>query len=72
MACRNALHAQSGKISAAINSSACGVLQRARRYPDQIVVVYAGHNGFFPRWLLCRTHQFVDSFEQTVATDSRE
>ena len=28
-----------------INSSACGVLQTARRYPDQIVKVYAGHNG---------------------------
>ncbi len=47
MACRNALHAQSGEISAAINSSACGVLQRARSYPDQIVDVYAGHNGIF-------------------------
>jgi len=28
-----------------INSSACGVLQTARRYPDQIVKVYAGHSG---------------------------
>ena len=42
---RNAFYAQSGGVSAVINSSACGVLQTARRYPDQIVKVYAGHNG---------------------------
>jgi ATP-dependent phosphofructokinase / diphosphate-dependent phosphofructokinase len=45
MAGRNAFYAQSGGVSAVINSSACGVLQTARRYPDQIVKVYAGHNG---------------------------
>ena len=45
MAGRNAFYAQSGGVSAVINSSACGVLQTARRYPDRIVKVYAGHNG---------------------------
>ena len=45
MAGRNAFYAQSGGVSAVINSSACGVLQTARRYPDQIVKIYAGHNG---------------------------
>jgi len=38
------LYAESGGVGAVINSSACGVLQTARRYPDHIVKVYAGHS----------------------------
>jgi ATP-dependent phosphofructokinase / diphosphate-dependent phosphofructokinase len=45
MACRNAFYAQSGGVSAVINTSACGVLQTARQHPDLIAKVYAGHNG---------------------------
>src|SRR4029450_4377014 len=45
MARKNAFYAQSGGVSAVINASACGVLQTARRHPDQIAKVYAGHNG---------------------------
>jgi len=45
MARRNAFYAQSGGVSAVINASACGVLQTARRHPDLIAKVYAGHNG---------------------------
>jgi 6-phosphofructokinase len=45
MARKNAFYAQSGGVSAVINASACGVLQTARRHPDLIAKVYAGHNG---------------------------
>src|SRR3954447_2849687 len=45
MARKNAFYAQSGGGSAVINASACGVLQTARRHPDLIARVYAGHNG---------------------------
>jgi len=45
MTCKNAFYAQSGGVTAVINASACGVLQTARRYPDQIGKVYAGRNG---------------------------
>lgn len=45
MAPKNAFYAQSGGVSAVINASACGVLQTARRYPDQIAKTYAGRDG---------------------------
>jgi 6-phosphofructokinase 1 len=45
MAGKNAFYAQSGGVSAVINASACGVLQTARQFPDQIAKVYAGRSG---------------------------
>ncbi|HTI82801.1 MAG TPA: 6-phosphofructokinase [Acetobacteraceae bacterium] len=42
---KNAFYAQSGGVTAVINASACGVLQTARQYPDQIGKIYAGRNG---------------------------
>ncbi|MGQ0528818.1 MAG: 6-phosphofructokinase [Panacagrimonas sp.] len=42
---RNALYAQSGGVTAVINVSAQGVIETARRHPDQIGKVYAGRNG---------------------------
>jgi 6-phosphofructokinase len=42
---KNAFYAQSGGVTAVINASACGVLETARHYPDQIGKVYAGRNG---------------------------
>jgi 6-phosphofructokinase len=45
MAVKNAFYAQSGGVTAVINASACGVLQTARRHPEQIGRVYAGRNG---------------------------
>jgi 6-phosphofructokinase len=42
---KNAFYAQSGGVTAVINASACGVLQTARQYPDQIGKVYAGRDG---------------------------
>lgn len=45
MTIKNAFYAQSGGVTAVINASACGVIETARKYPQQIGKVYAGHNG---------------------------
>ncbi|MEO8401079.1 MAG: 6-phosphofructokinase [Gammaproteobacteria bacterium] len=45
MAKYNALYAQSGGVTAVINATACGVIQTARQYPNQIAKVYAARNG---------------------------
>lgn len=42
---RNAFYAQSGGVTAVINATACGVLQTAAHYPQQIGKVFAGKNG---------------------------
>ena len=41
----NAFYAQSGGVTAVINSSACGVIETARKHKDRIGTVYAGRNG---------------------------
>jgi len=45
MAPKNAFYAQSGGVTAVINASACGIIETARQYPEQIGKVYAGRNG---------------------------
>lgn len=45
MAKMNAFYAQSGGVTAVINSSACGVIETARRHKNKIGKVYAGRNG---------------------------
>lgn len=45
MSIKHAFYAQSGGVTAVINASACAVIETARRYPDKIGKVYAGHNG---------------------------
>lgn len=45
VASHNALYAQSGGVTAVLNASACGLIETARRYPDQIAKVYAARNG---------------------------
>ena len=42
---KHAFYAQSGGVTAVINASACAVIETARRYPEKIGKVYAGHNG---------------------------
>ena len=42
---KNAFYAQSGGVTAVINTSAQGVIETARRHPDKIGKVYAGRNG---------------------------
>lgn len=45
MSPKNAFYAQSGGVTAVINATACGVIETARQYPEQIKTVYAGQNG---------------------------
>ncbi len=45
MSQNNALYAQSGGVTSVINASACGVIQTARKHPDQIGKVFAARNG---------------------------
>jgi 6-phosphofructokinase len=45
MTIRNAFYAQSGGVTAVINATACGVIQTAAQYPQQIGKVLAGKNG---------------------------
>ena len=45
MTAKNAFYAQSGGVTAVINASAAGVIETARKHPDQIANVYAGQNG---------------------------
>lgn len=42
---KNAFYAQSGGVTAVINSTACGVIETARKHKDKIGKVYAGRNG---------------------------
>lgn len=42
---KNAIYAQSGGVTAVINASACGVIETARKHPEQIGKVYAAKNG---------------------------
>jgi 6-phosphofructokinase 1 len=45
MAKKNAFYAQSGGVTAVINTSACGVIETARARRAEIGKVYAGRNG---------------------------
>ncbi|MGL5741930.1 MAG: 6-phosphofructokinase [Legionella sp.] len=45
MTIKNAIYAQSGGVTSVINASACGVIQTAKLYPEQIGKVYAAKNG---------------------------
>jgi ATP-dependent phosphofructokinase / diphosphate-dependent phosphofructokinase len=64
MALKNAFYAQSGGVSSVINASACGVLQTARQYPEEIGKVYAGRNGIIG----ALTEDLIDtSFESEAA-----
>jgi len=42
---KNILYAQSGGVTPVINATACGIIQTARKYPDQIGKVLAGKDG---------------------------
>ncbi len=42
---KNIFYAQSGGVTAVINTTACGVIETARKHADQIGTVYAGKNG---------------------------
>lgn len=42
---KNAFYAQSGGPTSVINATACGLIETAAKYSDQIGKVFAGHNG---------------------------
>lgn len=45
MSTKNLFYAQSGGATAVINTTACGVIQTARKHPDRIGKIYAGEHG---------------------------
>lgn len=64
MAKKNAFYAQSGGVTAVINATASGVIETARRYPDLINNVYAGHNGIIG----ALTEDLIDTYAEDPAT----
>ncbi len=64
MTVKNAFYAQSGGVTAVINASACGVLETARRHPDKIGKVYAGHNGI----LGALREELIDTSQESAET----
>ncbi len=60
---RNALYAQSGGVTAVINASACGVIETAAKYRNQIGKVYAGRNGIIG----ALTEDLIDTSRESAA-----
>ncbi|CAB1276903.1 6-phosphofructokinase [Candidatus Nitrosacidococcus tergens] len=61
---KNAFYAQSGGVTAVINASACGVIETARKYPQQIGEMYAGHNGIIG----ALTEDLIDTSQESDQT----
>lgn len=61
---RNAFYAQSGGVTAVINASALGVIETARRHPQQIGTVYAAHTGM----LGALREDLIDTAQEDLAT----
>lgn len=59
----NALYAQSGGVTSVINASACGVIQTARKYHDQIGTVFAARNGIIG----ALTEDLIDTSHESEA-----
>ena len=62
MTAKNAFYAQSGGVTAVINSSACGVIETARQHPDKIANVYAGRNGIIG----ALTEDLIDTSQESA------
>ncbi len=60
----NAFYAQSGGVTAVINTSACAVIETARKYRKKISNVYAGHNGIIG----ALSEDMIDTNRESVAT----
>ncbi len=58
---KNAFYAQSGGVTAVINSSACGVIETCRKHSDKIGNVLAGKNGIIG----ALTEQLIDTSKET-------
>ena len=64
MPAMNAFYAQSGGVTSVINTSACGVIETARKHPKQIANVYAGRNGIIG----ALTEDMIDTSRESAAT----
>ncbi|MEO0443446.1 MAG: 6-phosphofructokinase, partial [Pseudomonadota bacterium] len=64
MAKKNAFYAQSGGVTAVINASACGVIETAGQYKQNIGKVYAGHNGIIG----ALKEELIDTSKETAKT----
>src|SRR5262245_20067997 len=64
MTVKNAFYAQSGGATAVINATACGLIQTARKHPDRIGKLYAGHNGIVG----ALTENLIDTSQESDAT----
>src|SRR5664279_4694356 len=60
---RNAFYAQSGGVTAVINTSAAGVIETARKHRDRIGRVYAGRNGIIG----ALTEDMIDTSKESAA-----
>ena len=60
----NAFYAQSGGVTAVINSTACAVIETARKHRQQISNVYAGRNGIIG----ALTEDMIDTNRESAAT----
>ena len=64
MAKMNAFYAQSGGVTSVINTSACAVIETARKNRNRIGNVYAGRNGIIG----ALTEDMIDTNRETAAT----
>jgi 6-phosphofructokinase 1 len=64
MPARNAFYAQSGGVTAVINTSACAVIETARKHRNKIANVYAGRNGIIG----ALTEDMIDTNKESART----
>ena len=64
MSARNAFYAQSGGVTAVINTTAAGVIETARKHPKHIANVYAGRNGIIG----ALTEDMIDTNKESART----
>ncbi len=67
MAARNAFYAQSGGVTAVINTTAGAVIETARNHPDQIAKVYAGRDGIIG----ALTEDLIDTSQESAQDIAR-
>jgi 6-phosphofructokinase 1 len=60
---KNAFYAQSGGVTATINTTACGVIETARRHRGKIGKVYAGRDGIIG----ALTEDLIDTSKESAA-----
>src|SRR3990170_5860402 len=64
---KNAFYAQSGGVTATINTTACAVIETARRHRNRIGKVYAGRNGIIG----ALTEDLIDTSKEPAAAIGR-